>query len=194
MSGNQISAFEYVSILISIILGLGITQILSALTDLFYHFNKVKFYWPHTLWIFFILFLHIQDWFITYQLKLKSEWNLPELSFVLLYPIMLFAVAKMLLPTNESEEKLDMKLFYHNQYPVIFTMVGISIVISVLFNVFLLKKGLAQQISLILFFITLMFVAVKKAEKEMIHQALALGVFIAAVLSVVIEKNVWVIR
>ena len=36
MNNNQISPFEYVSILIYIILGLGITQILSSFSDLLY--------------------------------------------------------------------------------------------------------------------------------------------------------------
>lgn len=120
MLNNPINPFEYVSMLISLILGLGITQLLSALTDLLYHYNKVKFYWPHSLWIVFIIFLHIQDWFITFQLKDKWVWNLPELFFVLLYPVALFAVAKLLLPTNESEEKNNMKVFYKNRFRLSF--------------------------------------------------------------------------
>ncbi len=59
ISSNQISPFEYISILVSIILGLGITQILSAFTDLLYNYKKVKFYWPQLLWVLFILFLQI---------------------------------------------------------------------------------------------------------------------------------------
>ena len=109
MLSNQINPFEYVSILVSIILGLGITQILSSFSDLLYHYKTVKFYWPHTTWILFILFLHIQDWFITYQLKDKTVWRLPELLFILLYPVTLFMTAKMLLPTNENEEKANIK-------------------------------------------------------------------------------------
>ena len=54
MHPSNINPFEYVSILISIILGLGITQILSAFTDLLYDYKKVKFYWPHLLWIGFL--------------------------------------------------------------------------------------------------------------------------------------------
>ena len=106
MNTNQISPFEYVSILVSIILGLGITQILSSFSDLLYNHKKVKFYLPHSIWVIFVLFLHIQDWFVTYQLKDKMIWELPELVFILLYPIMLFMAAKMLIPTNNDEENL----------------------------------------------------------------------------------------
>ena len=194
MFSNQISPFEYVSILVSIILGLGITQILSAFSDLLYNYKKVSFYWPHTLWIVFILFLHIQDWFITYQLKDKPVWHLPELFFILLYPVSLFCVAKMLLPTNEREERNDMKLFYKSQYPLIFIIVAISIFISILFNYIFLKENLLQQIPLLIFLSVMLFTALKKVENEMLHKVIAITIISASLVSVILEENVWIIK
>jgi len=194
MFSNQISPFEYVSILVSIILGLGITQILSAFSDLLYHHKKVRFYWPHTFWLVFILFLHIQDWFITYQLKDKPVWHLPELFFILLYPISLFCAAKMLLPTNEREERNDMKLFYKSQYPIIFIIVGISIFISILFNYFFLSERLLQQIPLMIFLCVILYTALKKVESEILHIAVAIAIISASLVSVVLEENVWIIK
>ena len=46
---NQISPFEYISILVALIIGLGITQILSAFTDLLYNYKKVKLKYGHKL-------------------------------------------------------------------------------------------------------------------------------------------------
>lgn len=194
MFSNQISPFEYVSILVSIILGLGITQILSAFSDLLYTYKKVKFYWPHTLWLVFVLFLHIQDWFIIYQLKDKPEWHLQELFFILLYPISLFCVAKMLLPTNEKEEQNDMKLFYKSQYPLIFIMVGLSIFISILFNYFFLMQNLLQQTPLIIFLGVMIYTSLKKVENEILHKTIAIGIISASLVSVVLEENFWIIK
>jgi len=194
MFSNQISAFEYVSILVSIILGLGITQILSAFSDLLYHYKEIKFYWPHTLWVLFILFLHVQDWFITYQLKDKTAWTLPELLFVLLYPITLFIAVKMLLPSNESDKGTDMKIYYRSHYPVIFFIVGIAIFISILFNVFLLQKSWLQQAVLFVFFGLIIYISVRKVENELLHKWIAVLVGAASVLSVILEKSVWVIK
>lgn len=194
MFSNQISPFEYVSILVSIILGLGITQLLSSFSDLLYNHKKVSFYWPHTLWIIFILFLHIQDWFIVYQLKDKAVWKLPELFFILLYPITLFTAAKMLLPTNDSEERFSMKIFYKSQYPIIFLIIGISIFISILFNIIFLQKAIYQQILLIAFFIMMLVVVLKKIETEWVHKVIATLVLLAAILSIILEQNVWIIK
>ncbi len=194
MLSIQISAFEYVSILVSIILGLGITQILSSFSDLLYHYKEVKFYWPHTLWVLFILFLHIQDWFITYQLKDKLVWTLPELFFILLYPITLFITVKMLLPSNESDKGTDMKVYCRSHYPVIFFILGIAVFISILFNVFLLEKAWRQQIVLLIFFSLIMYISVRKMEDELLHKWIAVLVGAASVLSVILEKSVWVIK
>lgn len=194
MNTNQISPFEYVSILVSIILGLGITQILSSFSDLLYNHKKVKFYLPHSIWVIFVLFLHIQDWFVTYQLKDKMIWELPELVFILLYPIMLFMAAKMLIPTNNDEEKFDMKVFFLSQFSMIFCIIGISILLSILFNIFFLDKGFLQQIPLMIFFLVIMFLFFKKTQHEVLHKILAILLLISAIFSVIIEKNMWVIK
>lgn len=49
----MISAFEYVTVLISIVVGLGITEVLSGIADLIKQSKRVKFYWPHLLWVLF---------------------------------------------------------------------------------------------------------------------------------------------
>jgi len=194
MLSNQISPFEYVSILVSIILGLGITQILSAFSDLLYNFKKVKFYWPHSIWIIFILFLHIQDWFITYQLKDKPVWHLPELVFILLYPVSLFCVAKMLMPTNENEESFDMKRFYKSQYPLLFNIVSLSIIFSILFNIYFLKKPFMQQIPLMLFLVAMLFLSFKRITNEILHKSVAVTIMLACILSIILEEDIWVIN
>jgi hypothetical protein len=191
---NQISPFEYVSILVSIILGLGITQILSSFSDLLYYPKKVRFYWPHTVWIVFVLFLHVQDWFITYELKDKTIWRLPELFFVLLYPITLFTAAKMLLPTNDAEERYDMKVFYKSQFFLIFLLIGLSILLSILFNAFFLGKAIWQQAHLVLFLAVLLFLSLKRIQNEVAHKVLAIVMLSAAVLSIILEKDVWIIK
>lgn len=191
---GQIGPFEYVSILVSIILGLGIAQLLSALADLLYHYHKVKSYWPHTIWVLFILFLHIQDWFITYQLKEISEWSVIKLSFVLLYPILLFLGAKMLLPTNPTEETGDMKLFYYGQYRIIFTIMSASITLSIFFNVYLLNRSWLEQGILFLFLGSVLIIVVRSSTAEIWHKILSMAILVATILATVIERDYWVIK
>ena len=194
MLSNQISPFEYVSILVSIILGLGITQLLGSFSDLLYNHKKITFYRPHTIWVLFILFLHIQDWFITYQLKDLKVWYLPQLVFVLLYPITLFTTAKMLLPSNEKEEQYNMVTFYNSQFPVIFILVSVNIFLSILFNVFLLQQSWTAQLMLLAFLIIMSLFAIFKPVNKSFHFILAIIIAVASVISIIVEKNSWVIK
>lgn len=194
MPPSAISPFEYSSILVSIILGLGITQLLSAFTDLLYNHKNVTYYWPQTGWMLFILFLHIQDWFITYQLKDKPEWKLTEMLFVLLYPVSLFIAAKLLLPSNDKEESRNMKTYYMSQFPLLFTVMTISILLSVVFNTWLLAESLLAQVPLLVFLAIVLYVSIKKISRPLVHQWIALAVCSAAVISVILEKDKWVIK
>ena len=194
MNNNQISPFEYVSILMSIILGLGITQILSSFSDLLYHYKRVKFYWVHTVWIVFVLFLHIQDWFITYQLKSKMVWDLPELLFILLYPITLYIAAKMLIPSNDDEKIFDMKFYYLSHFPIIFFLIGFTILLSILFNMIFLDMIIFQQLPLILFFTVIIFLSIQKTKNELIHKILAIALLASVTYSLILEENFWVIK
>lgn len=194
MLPSPVNPFEYVSILVSIILGLGITQLLSAFSDLLYRYQKVKFYWPHTLWVIFILFLHIQDWFIMYQLQTMKVWNLPTMMFVLAYPVTLFICAKLLLPTNETEERLEMKKFYFSQFPVVFFFVSLSILLSILFNVWLLARPVAEQSLLGVFLLATGCLAATKTQREWPHQLLAVLIVLGAVVATIVEENEWVVK
>lgn len=194
MPPSLINPFEYSSILVSIILGLGITQLLSAFSDLLYNYKKVSFYWPQTLWLVFILFLHIQDWFITYQLKDKPEWHFAELVFILLYPVSLFMAAKLLLPSNDKEESRQMKSYYMSQYPVLFAVMAVSILLSVIFNIWLLREPLLAQVHLLMFFLVILLIAVLKVRHPMIHKFTAIAVCVAALISLIIETESWVIK
>lgn len=191
---NAISAFEYVSILVSIILGLGITFILSSFSDLLFHQGNVRFYTPHTIWIFFLLFLQIQDWFITYQLRDRKEWTLPSVLFVLMYPALLFMCSRMLMPEENKEVVKDLKLFYEKEYPIIFKLFSLAIFVSILFNIFLLKESVAGQFHLFVFLGIVLFIAYKKVQNKIVHQLLAFLILMGVIISVYLEKDSWVIR
>src|SRR5690242_18156384 len=107
--------FEYISVLISIVLGLGITQIVTGVADMIHHWNKIKIYWPHVLWIILVFFLQVQEWWWLYELRNNARWELPVFLFILLYPIDLFILSRILFPAF-SDEEVEFKQFYFDNY------------------------------------------------------------------------------
>lgn len=191
---NQISPFEYVSILVSIILGLGITQLLTALGHLLRHYKMVRLFWPHTIWIGFILFLHIQDWFVTYQLRQKTVWTLTEVLFVLLYPIVLYIITKIILPEKGKKHIADLEEYYYSKSGIFFGLLSVAILLSILFNTLLIGNTLVSQATLFCFFGASIFLSVTAIRQPMIHKIFAILVLIGTVVSVFLEKEEWVIR
>ncbi|QOI98670.1 MAG: hypothetical protein HRU69_14785 [Flammeovirgaceae bacterium] len=58
--------FEYVIVLISIILGLGITVILSGVAGLIRQWRKMAVYWPYLIWVVLVFVMHIHEWWNMY--------------------------------------------------------------------------------------------------------------------------------
>jgi hypothetical protein len=44
-------AFNYVSVLVSIVIGLGVTRVLSQLSDAIQIHHRSQIYWVHTFWM-----------------------------------------------------------------------------------------------------------------------------------------------
>lgn len=190
----MISAFEYVTVLISIILGLGITQILTGIADLIHKSERVTVYWPHLVWILFVLLLHIQEWWLIYELKTYQPWRLPTFLFIMAYPVNLFVLARILFPYALKGKAIDLKTFYYHHYRKIFLMFIISALLSVAYNVGILKMGIETQILQILLAATFILIAAKQLANEWIHKSVVTFVFCIFIVSIIIEWDVWLIE
>jgi len=113
------SAFDYLSVLLSIILGLGITQILTALGRLIRQRERVVGYWPAWLWSLNLLLIHVQMWWAMFELRDRPEWTFLAFGVVLLQPVVLYMAAALVLPADD-DDRLYLREHYHRQAPWLF--------------------------------------------------------------------------
>jgi hypothetical protein len=189
----MISAFEYITVFISIILGLGVTQILTGIADMVHQYNRVKMYWPHTIWVLLVLVMHVQEWYITFELRSYSQWRLPVFLFVLLYPVALFILARLLFPFGLSEGVIDLKKFYFDNYRRIFLFGSMLAVLSILDNLIIRNYNLEDLIGPSIIFILLSSLALSKKTNPRLHKAMALFMFVALALSIAIQWDKWLV-
>jgi hypothetical protein len=190
----MLSPFEYVTVLISIILGLGITQIVTGLADIIHQWKQIKLYWPHTFWMLIIFFLHIQEWWNIYDLRLYDVWRLPTFLFISLYPINLFILSRLLFPIHSHEEVvLDYKAFFMTNYRKFFFGVIISALLSGLENYFISSHGLEGIILQAAIILVLSVVALKKIQAEWVHKLIVTVWILAIIASIIINWDVWLI-
>jgi hypothetical protein len=186
--------FEYITVLVSIILGLGVAQIVTGLAHFMHGSNKVKLYWPHLLWIIMIFFFHIQEWWVFYEYKSFTAWQLHTFIFVILYPIGLFIQARLLFPFDNFDEVTDLKKFYYENYRLFFGSVGIQVILSMIDNMWLRKLPLSEQFPQIIIGILMFVVTFFKIRNEWVHKILSILLLCSVVLAIVYNLDTWMIK
>lgn len=172
------TAFEYITVLISIILGMGITQIVTGIAEMVAQWNRIKLYWPHILWIAFVFFLHIQDWWETFQLQQFTVWKLSTFLFVILYPINLFILARLLFPFGQVE-LVDFKAYYFANYRKFFLWLIILSVLAIINNITINNLPWSDQLAPFAIMITLGGIAWRDIQQEWLHQAIVIVLWLS---------------
>jgi hypothetical protein len=98
--------FDYLAILISIILGLALTHLLMGVSRLIQLRHRVRLYWVQLLWTVNVILYVLAIWWGMFWWKHLQVWTFPEFFFLAFYSIVLFLLASMLFP-HECEEGLD---------------------------------------------------------------------------------------
>ncbi|MFZ6013500.1 MAG: hypothetical protein ACOYXT_24375 [Bacteroidota bacterium] len=177
------SPFEYVIVLISIILGLGITTILTGVAELIKHTRKLQLYGPYMIWLLLVFVLHIQEWWHSYALKSIAVWKLPMFLFILLYPINLYVLAHLLFPADLKQD-FDAKEFYLQNYPRLFISAIIIVCLSIIHNIFLEGYPVYSQGVQFLLLALLSFFVITKNKNSVLHTLMS--VFMLVVMLVIL--------
>lgn len=183
------SPFEYVIVLVSLIIGLGITLVLTGIAQLIREEQRVKFFLPYLIWIGLVFVLHIHEWWITYQLKSMIAWKLPTFLFIILYPILLYILANLLFPDSWKNHNRDMKQFYFTAYKRFFSCAIILVILSVLQNVILTGLSLADQFVQFIVLVVLIVMLIRRPASTLAHTAVAVLLLLLLVISLFLERN-----
>ncbi len=147
-------AFDYLSVLISIVLGLGITQLLGGFGRWLEQRKALKAYAPAIVWAIALLLVHVQTWWSMFGLRYWEEWTFLQFSVVLAQPIILYLMAALVFPTSTS----DMRANFYLQRPWFFglflTLLGVSVARD------LLRQGALPEPANLVFHIVLFLIGI----------------------------------
>ena len=107
--------FEYLGVLVSVIMGLGITHLATGATKLIQHREDVRLYLPHALWTINILVYILLIWWGMFWWSGHENWYAYEYLFITLYAIVLFFLASMLYPWDMSKDTNVREYFFKNR-------------------------------------------------------------------------------
>lgn len=130
-------AFSYLSVLISIILGLAVTQVLQGFRGLMLARSRVRVYWPSVVWAVSLLLVDVQVWWAMYDLGSYRDWNFLGFAAVLSQTVPLYLLAGLVFPDIGIEGKIDLRTHYFENHRWFFVLGILEIVTSLLKNLVL---------------------------------------------------------
>jgi hypothetical protein len=121
--------FSYLSVLLSIILGLAITQILKGFRGIVLARSRIRMYWPVLAWAALLLLIDVQSWWAMFGLRNISNWTFPGFLVVLAQTIVLYMLAAIVLPDFVGEE-VDLSEHYHDHTRWFFGLLVLLMLVS----------------------------------------------------------------
>ncbi|HWD28330.1 MAG TPA: hypothetical protein VG387_14260 [Rhizomicrobium sp.] len=130
-------AFDYVAVLISIVLGLGITNVLTGLAGIVRARDRVTMFAPTVILLVDVFVIHVQMWWSMFGLREVRHWNFASFLAVLMQPVLIYMVSAFLVPAIPEKGPVDLKAQYFREHAWVFGALILTLGDSLLRNVLL---------------------------------------------------------
>ena len=102
----------FLSVIVSIILGLSITQLLQGISEVINERDRVRFYGPAVGWSVLLLIVNVQAWWAMFGYRNRHSWTFVQFSTVLMEVILLYLLAALALPNFAGPTAIDLRANY----------------------------------------------------------------------------------
>jgi hypothetical protein len=122
--------YQHARVRFSIILGLGVSRLLSGVARIVQHPKHYKVYWVHLLWALFVFLYLINFWWWEYRLHGIQQWTFPLYFFIAMYAVLLFLLCVLLFP-EEMGDYDGFKAYFYSRRQWIFSLMTILFVADI---------------------------------------------------------------
>lgn len=122
------NAFEYISVLTSIIIGLGMAQLLLGVSRLIQDTENARPYWVHLSWVFTMFVYSVFWWWWEFNLNDIEVWTFGAYLLVILYAFLIFLICALLSPVKVSGYDGFEEYFYAKRAWIFGTFLAIQFV------------------------------------------------------------------
>ncbi len=129
-------AFNYLSVLLSIILGLAITQILKGVRGMVLSRERVVPYWPTFVFAALLFLIDVQVWWAYFDLRHVQQWTFPLFAVILTQTTCLYLLAALVLPDFFGEQTVDLRKHYYAHHRIFFGLFIVGLIASLAKSVF----------------------------------------------------------
>lgn len=170
--------FEYVMVLVSIVVGLGMTHLLQGVLDIVQ--ERTRAYWVHLVWVAWAFIQAIFWWWWEFRYSEVEAWTFPLFLFVIGFAFLLYLMCGLLFPKS-IEKYGDFKTYFYARkawfFSVLAAFFGVDVIDTALKGTdYFWSLGLEYLIATPLLILGFVVAAVVKSER--FHQLFAVFVFL----------------
>jgi len=133
----MMDAFSYLSVLLSIILGLAIAQVLQGYRALLLARGRVRLSAPVLIWSGLLLLVATQAWWASFGLRQRMNWDFLSFAIILLQMVLLYMLSAVIFPEVEPSGPVDLVDHFDRHRRAFYSFLLAMLVVSVLKDVVL---------------------------------------------------------
>ena len=119
------SEFEYFSVVVSVVLGLGIADILRFFGDSLANLRQRKSFWIQIIWLTILLETHVEFWWQLWGYRERFEAS-PALVYLLIGPALLFIATRTLLSSIQDDRDIEM-VYFERRIPFFSMLIAMNV-------------------------------------------------------------------
>jgi hypothetical protein len=112
---NLMSSFEFISILMSIVIGLGVTNLLAGLGRAFYRRRETPMNEVYIVLTAGTLLLLILQWWVTFKWNTETHWSFDRYLALIIWAVSMYLLTVFLYPPDLSETEEHQARFERNR-------------------------------------------------------------------------------
>lgn len=176
--------FEFIMVMLSIIVGLGVTELLTNVAKQIRAREKCKPYWLQSGVVVIILLALLQQWWESWGLQDVGTWSFPFVLMMLGGPIGLFVVSHLLFP--DKIEGADLERHYFETSSLIWGLAAVLVLIAFLFRPLAFGAPLFEPDNLAPLFILGVCVTLMMTKRKTAHALFVPLILLAVLLDILV--------
>jgi len=167
-----VTPFEFLSVALSFVIGLGVTYLLTSVLSLFRERDRCSPDWLPLLWAFYIFAYQVQFWWAMFELSALESWSLPTFLALLLYSVLLFAAGGLVIPHDAARHEEGLRAYFERDGKWGVAILNVYFLLAPLFNAVLFGLPLTDPLNLSVFgmgLLGLLLLVLQTRRVQIIH-------------------------
>ena len=182
------SIFEFIMVMVSLILALALAQALRGATELV---TSTKRYWVHAVWLFSIILLILFTWWSYWDWNVVSEWRLTTYLGALIFPMILFTTVYLLVPATRTVDT-DWQAHFFSIRVWFLSLMMIMIACAIAYNILIFETPFFHPYRIFHVGLLLIYLTGLLSQSPKIHGVLSIAnlvIFVASQIAIRMEAG-----